>query len=135
MLGRDENTPWNPEYVAVFLTSLSHGGSVDDRHHLLDVVHDHPVKEMLAPALQRHQLNISFQVIRLPVEIFKDAHRLFFLCVDHGRQQSAQSQDFSLIIRKSGSFVKNRIVKHVKASWIPEGFVNLRLELHLSITH
>ncbi len=48
---RNEHAVRPAKDVAIMLTGLSDHGRVDDRHHLLDVIHQHPVEQRFIAVL------------------------------------------------------------------------------------
>ena len=61
---RDRNEdPLGPaEDVDVFLAGQADGGGVDDGHHLLEVIGEHPVEEGLVAVLEGGEEDVFFQV-------------------------------------------------------------------------
>ena len=92
---------------------LAHRRGVDDGHHLLDVVHDHPVEEGLLAVLERDQVDELLDVARLAVDVFQHAQHLLLQRGHARREQPAQAQGVTLLFREGGSLVDVRIVQQV----------------------
>lgn len=56
----------------VFQTSLPDSGRVYDGHHLLHIVGDDAVEQLLVPVLQPHQVDVLVQVVVPAVEVQQD---------------------------------------------------------------
>ncbi len=103
------------ENVAEFLARLADRGRVNDRHHLLQIVHHHAVKQRLVPVLQADDLDVALDVAGLAAEIVHHAPRLLVHGLDVRRQQPAQAERVALRLGEGGAFVENGIVQPVHA--------------------
>ena len=92
---------------------LAYRRGVDNGHHLLDVVHDHPVEEGLLAVLERDQVDELLDVARLAMDVFQHARHLLLQGGHAGRKQPAQAQSVTLLFREGGSLVDVRIMQQV----------------------
>ena len=88
------------------LTCQPHGRRVDDRHHFLDVVDDHPIEEPLVPVVERSQVDIFVEVGRLSAEVLQDLLNLLVLSEDPWWDESSQLQSVSLLLGEGRTLVE-----------------------------
>ena len=91
------NLPWFPEDEAISLTGQAHGGRVDDRGDLLDVVADHLVEELLITVLEGRQVDVFVQVLPPPTDVGQHPVRLLLLGEDDRRKQAVDTHNLSLL--------------------------------------
>ena len=84
---------------------------VDDWHHLAEMVVHHAIEQRLIPLLQRDQINVFLQIVRLAAETLQHAVDLFGLGVDAGRDEATESERVALGGGERRAFVEQRIVK------------------------
>ena len=88
-------------------------GSIDDGHHLFDVVQEQAVEENFIGVLKLAKIDITLQVVRLERESFIGADALFVERLDDGRQKAVEPKGFALVFREGRAFVQDRIVEQV----------------------
>ena len=74
------------EDVRELPAGLTHGGCVDQRHQLVDILDQRAVKESFVPRLQGDQEDVPLDVVRLAAKVLEHS-RLLCLLVDHLRRQ------------------------------------------------
>ena len=113
--GRDEQPPGPAPDVAQALAGQADRRRVDDRHHLVDVVHDHPVEEPLVPVLERDEVDVLLEVGRLAAEVLQDLGDLLVLREDLRRQQPLQLQPLAFVRGEGRPLVERRVVQQPAA--------------------
>ena len=105
------------ENVAVLLAALAHRRGVDDGHHLVEVVHDHPVEQVLVAVLQRDQIDILLDVGGFAANVFQHPHRLFRLRGNARRQETAQAQRIALRLGEGCPLVQYRCLQQIHTAF------------------
>jgi len=99
-----------PEDAAVFEAGLSHGWRVNDRHELLEIVEQQPVKERLVTLLQRHEEDVFLEIRRLPAHLCQRPHELRVQLENARRHEPAQPERILLLPRKARALREQGIV-------------------------
>jgi hypothetical protein len=84
--GRHEQAARPPVDVTELLAGEAYRRGVDDRHHLIRVLHDQPVKERLVAVLQRLDEDVLRERRLQAMEVLQHARDLVFLPT-HVRRQ------------------------------------------------
>ncbi len=105
------------ENVAVLLAALADRRGVDDRHHVVEVVHHHAVEQALLAVLQREQVDVLLDVGRLALEVLQHPQRLFLLRRNAGGQEAAQAQRIALRLGEGGPLVQDRRLQQIHTAF------------------
>ena len=104
-----------PENSIILLARLADRRRVNDRHQLLDMIDQNPVKERLVASGQRDERDVAFQVRRFARQMAEHALDLLGLGLGARRQQPAQAKRIALGGGKSAPFIQNRIVEQIRS--------------------
>ncbi len=116
VLGSDPDPAATAKDVAELLRRLPHGRGVDDRQHLLEMVEQQPVEEVLVAVLQRRQSDVALQRVDLARELGVDALGLLVLRADDRRQQALEPEGATLPGGEGGALVEERLAKDLDAA-------------------
>ncbi len=75
------------------------------------MVHQDAVEERFVPIVERRQIDVLLEVVRLVPVVFHDAHDLGVLAAHARRQESAKVERHPLLGRERGPLVQGRIVQ------------------------
>ncbi len=106
---REEQAARTPEDGAVLEAGLAHRRRVDQRDHLLDVVHDEAVEQDLVPVLEVGQVDVLLERVRLAPYRGQTPGRLLLEREHPRRQQAAQSERVALAFGEGGALVEQGI--------------------------
>src|SRR4051812_24651840 len=106
VVDRDEYAARALKNQAELLARKPDAGRVNNRLHFIDVVDDHAQKQRFVTIMQRVERNVFFEIVRQPAQRLQKARYLLFLRGDQRRQQSAQAERITLLLRKRRSFVQ-----------------------------
>jgi hypothetical protein len=109
VLGRDVQAARLSEDVPELGARLTHGGRVDDGHHLVDVVDDRAVEQRLVAVLQGDHEDVLLERVRLVLVVLQDPGLLFLDGVDVRRQQPADFEGITFRFREGRPLVEPRI--------------------------
>ena len=102
-----------PENMRKFLTSLTHGRRVNQRHNFFDIINHHTVEEFFIPVLEPAQEYVFFNVIDFAAQITQGPFLMGVLITNAKRQQAAQSKFFTFFKRKGRRFIGRAIMQKV----------------------
>src|SRR6185436_13843600 len=102
--------------AAIGLARLPDHRGVDDRHHLDQVLAEQPVERGLVAILQRHQVDVAFEVGRLLAIVAVDARELHLGRGHARRQQSVQAELAALVLGERAALVEEGLVEQCAAS-------------------
>ena len=119
--GRHEQTARPAVDVAELLAGEADRRRVDDRHHLVRVLHDQPVEERLVAVLQCLDQDVLRERRLQAMEVLQHTRDLVFLRADVRRQQSAQSERVALRAGERRALVQRRVAQQRDAAREPLG--------------
>ena len=115
VVGGDEHAAGALEDVAEALAGEPDRRRVDERLHLVDVVADDAEEQRLVAVVQRGQRDVLAEVVGQPPQVLEEARGLLLLREENVRQQPAQAEPVSFLLREGSALVQGRIVQQVEA--------------------
>ena len=119
VLGRDEDPARPLEDVAELLAGESHRRRVDDRQHLVGVLHEDAKEECLVAIVQRGQEDVFLERVVEATKVAQDAADLFHLAAHVRRQQPLQAERVALGCAECGALVQLRVLQQRHAAREP----------------
>ncbi len=116
VLGRDVEAAVTAEDLAPALARLAHGGRVDDRHHLGDVVDHGAVEQRLVPVEQAGEVDVLLELGALQGEMREGAADLVGKRDDARRQQPPEAEGVALRLGERHLAVVPRVLQEVIAA-------------------
>ena len=107
------------EHVAELTCRLAHGRRIDDRHQVLEIVHQHPVKQVLVAIMQFSQLDILVHRLVQTSQNWQNRAACFVHGVDPRRQQTIEPELEPLILREGRALVQQRITDQLVTAHAP----------------
>ena len=107
VLGRDPETAWVSDDMAIELAGLAHRRGVDDRQELTEVLDQDPVEERFVPVLKCGQSNVFFQVVGLGLDSLELECDLLLDGEPGMRQQAAQAEPVASGREKDASLLSS----------------------------
>ena len=95
--------------VAELLACPAHGGRVDDRQQLFEVVQQDPVEQGLVPVLEGRQADVLLEVVLLVADMLKLQGNLLLDLHHSGRQQAAEAERVPFVVRERRVLVEDRV--------------------------
>jgi len=92
--------------VAELLACAADRRRVHDRHELLEVLRQQPVEQRFVAILERGKADVLLQVIRLAAHVLELQGDLLIDCRDARRQQAAQRERVTLLLREGRVLVE-----------------------------
>jgi hypothetical protein len=96
--------------VTEFEAGLSHGGRVNDRQHLFQMIQEEPEEKGFHPVLQGKKIDVFIQVFGFTLVMAVASSALEFQGRDRLREKSEQLEGFSFFLGKCGSFVVDGVL-------------------------
>ena len=72
VMQRHVEAPGFPVDMLEFLARLTDGRSVNNRHHLFDIVHHDAIEQVLVPVLQSDQVQVAFEIRWFLADVAED---------------------------------------------------------------
>ena len=101
-----EETAWPPEYGAILKAGLTHRRSVDNGHHLLEVINYQTIEKDFVAILEIRQVYIFFDRILFAPQGSEGALDLLIQRKYPWRQQASQAQHIPLTLGEGGPFIE-----------------------------
>ncbi len=111
VVGADEDAARALKDVPELLARETDRRRVDDRGHLVRIVHQDPEEQRLVAIVQRSQVDVLVEIRGLAAEILENAHDLLFLREDARRKEAAETERVALDFAESGALVAQWIVQ------------------------
>ena len=116
VVGRDPDAARAAVEVAELLAGTPHGGRVDDREQLLEVVPEHAVEQGLVAVLERRQADVPLEVVGLVADVLQLEADLLVDVHDARRQEAAQAERVALLVGERGVLVEHRVGEQGEAA-------------------
>ncbi len=116
VLGRDPEAACAPEDPAVLLAGLAHGGRVDDRQELLEVVPEHLVEEVLVAVLEGGEADEALEGLGLAGDVAVGPAGLLLHRAHHVGEQALEPELAPLLAGERGGPVVHRVVEELRSA-------------------
>jgi len=111
---RGDPQPTSPaKYPAVALAGQARGGRVDDRHELLEVIHEDAIEKVLVPVVEPGEAGVALEGIALLRDARVGPLGLLLQRGDHVRQESLEPEGSPLLLRERRGAVVDRVAEQL----------------------
>ena len=121
VVGRDPDAARAPEDVAELLAGLAHGGRVDHRHELLEVVGQEPVEERRVAVLQRGQADVLLERVLLARDVLPLELDLLLDGLDAVGQHASQAEGLALVLAEGQVLGEEACAQQLEAAQVDLG--------------